>query len=91
MHCFFPKILLSSFDRKTHRVGSQKVLPDALIRHSANRKSFPKSTVLKQGILDKQGNATVKVWKEYVKSSNDIFGDSCLKFYWHHQLLFLLF
>lgn len=57
-------IRIAIMDRKSQRVGSQKVLPDALIRHSANRKSFPKSPILKQGILDKQGHATVKVWKE---------------------------
>lgn len=57
-------IRIAIMDRKKERAGSQKVLPDAIIRHSANRKSFPKSLILKQGFLDKQGNAAVKVWKE---------------------------
>lgn len=83
MHWFCSKIYFI-FDRKAHREGSQKVLPDVQIRHSANRKSFPKYPILKQGILDKQGNAAVKVWKEYEKSSNNILGDGCLKLYWHH-------
>lgn len=49
------------------RPGFHQVLPDDVIRKSIKRKTIPKSLVVKQGYLDKRGNAKVKVWNEYVK------------------------
>lgn len=46
------------------RPGFHQVLPDDVIRKSIKRKTIPKSLVVKQGYLDKRGNAKVKVWNE---------------------------
>lgn len=46
------------------RPGSFQVLPNEAIRKNSKRKPIPKPLVVKQGYLDKQGNAKVKVWNE---------------------------
>ncbi|XP_062582303.1 uncharacterized protein LOC134244053 isoform X1 [Saccostrea cucullata] len=62
IRCIRIAISDSSSEGQKIRKGSRKVLPDRDSRSSVKRRSVPRSPILKQGYLDKQGNATVKVW-----------------------------
>ncbi|XP_078323542.1 uncharacterized protein LOC111125830 isoform X2 [Crassostrea virginica] len=55
-------IRLATVDRQTTRADSVRVLPDVVRGRGSKRIS--KSPTIKQGFLEKQGNAAIKVWNE---------------------------